>query len=479
MPTFLGTPGDLLPTQPPAPTQVPLPANAYVSATPWPDARYAMLTFSTPLTPTEFMRFVRETGVIPIACFVSSSAGGGGMGGLGTTQEMLFYTLQAQEKSVTGATIALDAAAYARVQHAAGVTIDTGTAGFPAGSAFDTVRRWQAAFAAVHTLRGSQHLVQLRDGKPTDLSLSIQSDTDEVYVIEPQHLSRYAVTAHTLLGDVLTQWDGTHASRYWAPWKELYRPQPESENAYWSDEADEYAFLPYLYPKQVSYNLVGPRTLDGRAVIELVIPSGNIMPAGLDNTHVFLDATTYLPYRIVTSEPGFGPNAGKQISLQRTFDPLVINGPVTDADFTFSVPSGAVTIYEQAYMAPRLATYPDLPAAARAADFPLYAPPDVSSNNLYAAYWVEQAGQRSPVIALNNGQILEGRYVPLKNSGRTGMPGEKDHPPQALAVDGQPATFYPAGNALFLTRGATQILIQSVRDVEQAKQLIRNLQPVR
>ncbi len=426
------------------------------------------------------MRFVRETGVIPMACLVSSSAGSGGMGSLGTSQEMLLYTLTAQPLPVTSATVALDSAAYVRVQHTAGVTIDTGTVGFPAGSASDIVTHWQAAFAAVHTVRGSQHLVQLRDGTPTAVPLSIQADTDEVYAIDDSRQSfRYSVTAHTLLGDILTQWNGTHAYRYWAPWHEIYRPQPESENAYWSDDTDEYAILPYLYPKQVGYNLAGPRTLDGRAVIELVVPSGNISPAGQDNTHVFLDATTYLPYRIVTSAQGFGPDPGKLISTQRTFDPLVINGPVTDADFTFSAPPGAVTIYEQAYMAPRLATYPDLSAAAHAADFPLYAPPDMNGSNLYAAYWVEQDGQRSPVIALNNGQILEGRYVPLKNSGRIGVPGEKDHPPQSLTVDGQAATFYPAGNALFLTRGATQILIQPVRDVDQAKQLIRSLQPVR
>ena len=86
------------------------------------------------------------------------------------------------------------------------------------------------------------------NGTPTAL-VNSQADTDEVYSIDAPNTGRYAVTAHTVIGDLITRWDGTHAYRYLPQFHEIYCPQPENENAYWSDDTDEYAFLGYLHPQ--------------------------------------------------------------------------------------------------------------------------------------------------------------------------------------------------------------------------------------
>ena len=72
-------------------------------------------------------------------------------------------------------------------------------------------------------------------------------------------------------------------------------------------------------------------------------------------TQVFLDADSYLPYRIITHPLG-GAIPGQATSgRQRTFTSLEINGAVTNTDFGADFPPGTATIYEQAHMAPRLA----------------------------------------------------------------------------------------------------------------------------
>jgi len=225
----------------------------------------------------------------------------------------------------------------------------------------------------------------------------------------------------------------------------------------------------YLCPTQALYQLVGPRRIDGQDVIELVVAKGNFLPQGFTGTQIFLAAVTYLPYRVII-HPFDNISAGQATGgLQRTFSPVEINGPVIDADF----PPGTVTVYEQAYMGPRLAEYPDLRTAAQAADFPLYAPPSLTGSTSYAQYFVEIEGRRSPVIALNNGAILEGRYLPVLHPD---LDPDATPAPVSLTIDGQPATL--DHGVLTFTRGLTHIRVSGVQSAEQAATVARQLQLV-
>jgi hypothetical protein len=248
-------------------------------------------------------------------------------------------------------------------------------------------------------------------------------------------------------------------------------------NTYWSDDIDDHTLYVYLRPTQALYHLVGPRRLDGRDVIELIVANGNYLPQGLTGTQIFLDTATYLPYRVVIHPSDNIPASQATGGLQRTFTTLEINGPVSAADFAADFPPGTITVYEQAYMGPRLAEYPDLRTAAHAADFPLYAPGDLldglMASTSYAQYFVEIERRRSPVIALNNGAILEGRYLPVQDRE---IAADATATPQSLTLDGQPATLDQG--VLTFTRGLTHIRISGVQSAEQAASVVQQLQVV-
>jgi hypothetical protein len=453
---------------------------------PSPDAFAARLTFTPTLSTAEFKALIVSSGMQLQQVFVRSATPNGGAGGAAghDTAEVLRNLDQSWEgqANVSGADVTLDHGQYTRLQGDPRITVATGMAGPPASSAAHILARWQAAFAALVTVRGQQEVVWVDpDGAPITANAGAGARllTDEIYDMHRQDMTaRYRFTAHRPDGDVTTLWDGTHAYRYWAARHEVYRPQPENLNTYWGDDLDGQALYSFLQPAPSGYNLVGPRRLDGRAVIELVVATGNHGPQGMAGTKVFLDAATYLPYRVMTYPFGDMPGGQARAGLQRTFMNLEINGGVTAADFTADFPQGTVTVYEQAYMAPRLAEYPDLRTAAQAADFPLYAPGDMLNglmeSSSYAQYFVEIEGRRSPVIALNNGAILEGRYLPVQDREPN---ADATATPLSLTLDGQPATLDQG--VLTVTRGPTHIRISGVQSAEQAATVVQQMQVVR
>jgi len=463
---------------------------------PQPVTFHATLTFTPPLSLDAFKAFVHETGVLPTqnrlqatdAQGMTVSIGAAGQwahdasgreldgtpqpGGDGIDTEHLQRFLG--DKPITGlvvlsSDVILDRAIYARVQHDPRVALDSGSPQPPTASADAVVARWKTAFAAVHTLRGRQAFALVHaDGSAAAAppSMGLPTASDEVFELTGNSVGRYRVDQQIAGGDLLTIWDGAHAYRYWSWLHEVYRPQPESQSAYWMDDLDDLALPYFLRPASGGYNLVGPTQLDGRAVIELVVKGGHEGPAGLDGTRVWLDAAGYLPVRITVYTPG------AQVGLQRTFTDLRINTPPSDVDFAFTPPPGTRTVYEQAYMAPHLATYKTLDEAAQAAEVPLFAPATLQTGDIYAQYVVEQDGRRSPVIALNQGAILEGRTLPVDPGARS--PGVT--PAQPLTIAGQPATLQ--AGVLTFARGETQIRLSGVQGPADAAQKAAALQPV-
>ncbi len=472
----------------PLPSATPPPPTATLpppGPTPGPDAFAARLTFTPTLSTTEFKALIVSSGIQLQQVFVRSGNPNGGAGGVAghDTAEVLRSLDQAWEGAVnvSGADVTLDHGQYTRLRADGRITVATGMDGAPASGVAPILARWQAAFGAVVTVRGRQEVVRVdSDGTPITANADAGARllTDEIYDMHPRDMTaRYRFTAHRPDGEVTTLWDGTHAYRYWAARHEVYRPQPENLNTYWGDGIDDQAIYTFLQPAPSGYNLVGPRQIDGRAVIELVVATGNFGAQGMAGTKVFLDAATYLPYQVMTYPFGDMPGGQARGGLQRTFTALEINSPVTAADFAAGFPPGTITIYEQASGAPRLAGYPDLHTAAQAADFPLYAPVDMLNGLMdstsYAQYFVEIEGRRSPVIALNNGAILEGRYLPVQD---LEIAADATAPPQSLTLDGQPATL--DHGVLTFTRGLTHIRISGVQSAEQAASVVQQLQLV-
>jgi hypothetical protein len=470
----LGTP---LPSPTPPPPRATLPPPG---PTPGPDAFAAWLTCPAPLAVAAFQALIQASGVQLQYVVVSGAAPDGGAGLMwGQNSGQILRNLDQGGGAwlVAAASVTLDHAQYTRLQADGRVALTPGSAVPPAGDLVATLARWQAAFAAVVTVHGHQEALPVRaDGTPagSDAGQGTPLTSDELYEMHTLDMTaRYRFTAHQPAGDVTTLWDGTHAYRYWAARHEVYRPQPENVNTYWSDDIDDHTLYVYLRPTQALYKLVGPRRLDGREVIKLLVVKGNFAPQGLTGTQIFLDTATYLPYRVVIHPSDNIPAGQATGGLQRTFSPLEINGPVTAADFAADFPPDTVTVYEQAYMGPRLAEYPDLRTAAQAADFPLYAPPSLTGSTIYAQYFVEIEGRRSPVIALNNGAILEGRYLPVQD---LEIAADATATPQSMTLDGQPATL--DHGVLTFTRGLTHIRISGVPSAEQAASVVQQLQLV-
>jgi hypothetical protein len=345
----LGTP---LPSPTPPPPRATLPPPG---PTPGPDAFAAWLTCPSPLAVAAFQALIQASGVQLQYVVVSGTVPAGSAGivwGQDSGQILRNLDQGGGAWHVAGAGVTLDHAQYSRLQADGRVVLVPGSVAPPAGDLVTTLARWQAAFAAVTTVRGHQEAVPVRaDGIPAgpDEGLGTPLTSDELYEMNLLTMTaRYRFTAHRPDGDVTTLWDGTHAYRYWAARHEVYRPQPENLNTYWSDDIDDHTFYVYLRPTQALYHLVGPRRLDGRDVIELIVANGNYLPQGLTGTQIFLDTATYLPYRVVIHPSDNIPAGQATGGLQRTFTTLEINGPVTDADFAADVPPGTITGYELA-----------------------------------------------------------------------------------------------------------------------------------
>ena len=275
-------------------------------------------------------------------------------------------------------------------------------------------------------------------------------------------------------------YDGQHSYRYMSMLNQVYRPWPKDSNkdAYWMDDTDERGFFFLLQPAKVGYNMVGRSRIDGREVIELVVSGGNIIPNGLDGTRVFLDAATYLPYRIVTYPGGTSASTSQRMGLERTFTGLEINVPLNDSDFSIDLPSDVVTVYERAYMDPPIVSYTSIEEAATQVDFPLYLPEGVTPQKVRAEYMVDKDGKLSPVIAMQGSPIIQGRYLP-QDPGSWNAQQSGRQKTSTITIDGQQATLTNGPYAsLTLTKDGTTIRIPVTGTETETVELAKTLRKV-
>lgn len=237
--------------------------------------------------------------------------------------------------------------------------------------------QWGEATRSIRTLRGSQtfHLLAA-DGSlqapahQDDLWKGTALSTEEILSLDSLSTSnpriRYRFTEHTTRGDLVMGWDGTRAYKHASWTNEVYYPLPEGPdygmNAYWLDDAGDmsiFEFLaPSMYEKTVEqiYDFVGTREIDGRQVYELVVkPGHNSSPNGISGSHIFLEASTFLPYRSFGNGDPSNSNPNLPIHVH-TATQLAVNPPLFEDDLTFTPPAGATIIYEAAAYAPPLAS---------------------------------------------------------------------------------------------------------------------------
>jgi len=354
-------------------------------------------------------------------------------------------------------------------------------------TADEVLKRWTDAFTAIHTVRGSQTFGGLReDGTRVsipDLGMTgAPLTTEEVYERQGDH-GRYHFVAHYAKGDVITTWDGKNAYRYIPVLRELYRPLPESyaSGAYWIDDVDGISLLTFIRPlsasdlKFVRLEPAGTRPLDGRTVIDLVLHMDGRtgIEFGGDGTHIYLDAKTYLPYRVLSVQPSM---VGTRTAAERTMTKLEVNVGVTNTDFTLQLPADVVTIYEQAHWAPRIQTYTSLHDAAQQSGFPFYAPKGSQPKEIYAASTIEKDGKRSPVISfyLDHINVTQGIYLP--QFGRLMIdPQSETH---AFDFNGQQVTLRLSkfdSAVMIVHTEQTVIEMSGMFDKEQAIQLLNSL----
>lgn len=360
------------------------------------------------------------------------------------------------------------------------------------------VQRWAGAFDAIHTLRGSQSFAILGpDGARRPVTGLVTLDprgalkgTDEVYQRQGDTW-RYRFVGHFAVGDEITTWDGTTATRY-RPWLgEVYHPLPASyaAGAYWVDDIDDLSLVAALAPVRQdgklapAYDLVGnSHDPDGRAVIELQVkPGWHTLPFGVEGTRIYLDAATYLPRRIVSPAP---PASRDQSSYERTITTLQTNAVLDDSAFTVNPPAGTVTVFEQAHNAPWIQTFGSFPEAANQAGFSLYDRPGQQPRQIYTMYLVEKDGKRSPVIAAQYADgitLVEGLYLP--KYGRAALDANQVGQPAMVDLGGQPAMLRTGRfgqDAVTFEKGGTWIeLSGNLGDKNHAIELAKDLEGVR
>jgi hypothetical protein len=291
------------------------------------------------------------------------------------------------------------------------------------------LRRWQNALRGLKSISGSQVFMQVEpDGTrhvPSDggdLYWSGQG-TEERYdsIDRGSEGMRYYVALHMPRGNLITSYDGKDAYRTWSWMKnDVFRPLPDKSamNAYWTDDIGDVAFLHLLRPSPALYSFVGRKEIDGKALVELMVKSGNYSSGGMTGTRVFLDEQTNLPYRFVSYPTGEGSE--KRPAFERTLSNTQINPSLTDADFRPDVGPDTWFVYapvntgRTGYSLP---VYGSVAEAEKEAGTQLFAPVGKASGDLAVWGYVEKDSGRKAVISLENGTILQGAHLPRVTDG--------------------------------------------------------------
>lgn len=527
IPTHPVTPGPPLPVPSvfgsPMPTRPPLPT---ATATVPPITFAATITLVHPAPPQAFRGEVLQTGIDPVATTLQGTDENGSTvtvtmpGGWSkavvnqvvpgvpsptpgelTTEVMTGringHTLR--NLVVTQADVRLDEQAFEKVKDSYLLTINVGPDSKPLAGAEAIVQRWKMSFGAVRTLQGSESFAVVNtDGSRQPISTASPANTgwpistDEAFDMSglsfyggDQSKFRYRYAAHFPQGDYITLYDGKTSYRYTSWLNEVHIPLPESyaPNAYWGDDTDDRAMFNFMYPAPVAYQLVGTTRADGHDLIELVVPQSKdraeFGPNGMSGTHVFLDADTYLPYKYVIYSVG----STKPTAYERTFNNLQVNSKLTAADFALQLPLGTKTVYESAYMAPRIQVYDSLGTAAKAAQddgFALFAPQSGTYGVLYGTFPQGQASGPLIAISMNDGAIQQGAQLSI-SCVVDGMPPTSPPPVvSTISIDGQTASLCMGGygNVLALKKESTIIHISGFKTQDEAVAIVRSLQRV-
>lgn len=361
------------------------------------------------------------------------------------------------------------------------------------------LKRWQNALRGLKSISGSQVFMQI---EPDGTRHALDSDkitnwdaqgTEERYaeIDRGSEGGRYYVALHMPTGDLITSYDGKDAYRTWT-WMEndVFRPLPDrsAKNAYWADDIDDMAFANKLVPKPSVYSFVGRREIDGRAVAELVVKSGNSGDGGSTGTHVFLDEQTNLPYRIVIYPTGGGSK--KLPAFETTFTRVQINPPLSDAEFRPAMGPDTWSVYEPVnarWSGYDLPVYGSVEEAEKAAGTPIFAPGGKSIGEVPTWGFVEKSSGRKAVISLENGTILEGLHLPQVTNGGYRFSGRAstrlgEYETTKVEVGGIAAEVWAelGGKVvrLRMVREGTQIEI-TASSKEKALEVAASLQPAR
>lgn len=365
-------------------------------------------------------------------------------------------------------------------------------------------RRWGESLAAIRTIRGSQTFsVVAADGSlqpqphSEELRYGTILSTEEIVSIDSKDRRdariRYHFREHTTRGDVVMGWDGERAYKYVSWANEVYYPLPEGPaygmNAYWLDDAGDRSIFELLTPSMQDnlvnpiYDLIGAQELEGRQVLELVVkPGNNSAPNGVEGNHIFIDASTFLPFRKIGSglPARVLPN---QPTYVVTANQLIINPTLADQDFRIEVPPNAHVIYEAAPFAPPLESFATAQEAASSVDYTLYLPPLAKIQQIRSLYLIEKDGKRHPVLAIHGDSskgpfsLVQGVYLPSTIT----MVNEKHEPPRSVFVNGNPATLYVTccgGAQLFMERDGTQIQVFGSIEENEVISIAEALVPV-
>lgn len=480
---------------------------------------HATLEFPRPLPIADFKEFVLQTRIMPVRNIVRGTDAGGrtftfevggvwmrdaqgqpltgtpepGSDGISLDEYYMRGGTSVTDVQVLESTALMDGFIYESVKLDSRVVVTVKGQGKTATEA--VVDRWKKAAGAVRTYRVTHNFRYIRPDRTPEPVATFVAGRTEAYEYpitidetadfagatkQPPEM-RYKVTVHYANQDITTLYDGKDAYRYDSrnP-TEVFSPLPESyaQNAYWIDDAGELSFFGYLYPEQVSYELLGSTTQDGRNLLELLVVSGNRGPAGISGTRVFIDEATYLPYRVAT----YHTYEERKDGLERTFGDLQVNVPLTNDDFQLQLPTDSVRVFEQAHWAPSLPSYRTLEEAAANAGYTLFAPAGAMPTEVLTTNYVEKDGKRTPTLFFEYGDIsfTQGRYLQhgLYKCGQS-VP-DAGYTDSRVDIDGQTASLCVGpSNTMLLVMVGTLVLMEGFETEREAIEVVRTLLPVK